>query len=295
MLMRPVGVNNAPLRANRVGRTQSKRSTPRATPIQRSSGEPTPIKYRGLLAGRISATISSISAMTGFGSPTLRPPIAQPATAADGNRGRAFPAQLGIHSALADAKERCLLLASVVSERVDAAGKPAMGAIGGISHCQGIRGQTDEMIERHHDIGSPTELQFHRQLRSELTVAAVDVGAKRDSVLANPHVPGQAENLEPPAIGEDGTIPTHEPMQPASGDEGFQTRSQHEVVGVGKDDLRARGAHFFWKQRLDGGLGTDRHERRGLDDSMEPWSFVPGGRRWRDRSQATRTETDEAS
>ena len=46
-----------------------------------------------------------------------------------------------------------------------------------------------------------------RQLRSELTVAAVDVGAKRHSVFADAHVPGQAENLEPAAIGQDRSRP----------------------------------------------------------------------------------------
>src|SRR5215213_5820153 len=66
-------------------------------------------------------------------------------------------------------------------------------------------------------------------------------------------------------------------MQPAGGDEGFQTRSQHEVVGVGKDDLRARGAHFFWKKRFDGGLGPDWHERRGLNDSVAGGHSSPAG------------------
>src|SRR5215212_5486765 len=133
------------------------------------------------------------------------------------------------------------------------------------------------MIEGHHDIRSPTELQFHCRLRCELMMAAVDVGAKRNSVLANSHVPGQAENLEPPAIGQDGSVPAHEPMQPAGGDEGFQTRSQHAVVGVGKNDLRPCGAYFFWKKGLDRALGPDRHERGSLDDSVAGGHSSPAG------------------
>jgi hypothetical protein len=49
------------------------------------------------------------------------------------------------------------------------------------------------------------------------------------------------------------------------------------VVGVGKDDLRPCGAHFFWKKGLDGGLGPDRHERRSLDDSVAGGHSSPAG------------------
>ena len=123
--------------------------------------------------------------------------------------------------ALTDAEKRRSLLAPTVSERVNAAGQPAMRAVGGVSHRGEIRRQTDEMIEGHHDVGSPTELHSYRQLRCEFPVAAVDVGAKRDAGFANPRIFSQAENLEPAAIGEDWTGPTHESMQPTSGDEGL--------------------------------------------------------------------------
>ena len=128
----------------------------------------------------------------------------------------------------------------------------------------------------------------------ELAVAAVDVRAKRHSVFADAHVPGQTENLESAAVGQDRSVPTHEPMQPARGDEGLQTRSQHEVVGIGEDDLRPGGTDLLRQQRLDRGLGANRHECRGLDHSMSrghPAAASPAGAiRW----QATRTGTAEA-
>ena len=69
-------VKSCPLRALRVGSTQSNRSMPRATDSTRSSGMPTPIRYRGRSAGSSAAVISATSYMTGVGSPTLSPPIA---------------------------------------------------------------------------------------------------------------------------------------------------------------------------------------------------------------------------
>ena len=47
----PVRVKAAWWRARRVGSTQSNISTPRQMPLIRSSGDPTPIKYQGLICG----------------------------------------------------------------------------------------------------------------------------------------------------------------------------------------------------------------------------------------------------
>lgn len=47
----PTVVRAVPLRAMRVGRTQSNMSTPLSTPSIRQSGVPTPMRYRGLSAG----------------------------------------------------------------------------------------------------------------------------------------------------------------------------------------------------------------------------------------------------
>ena len=78
MLMRPSGVKTDPFRASRVGSTQSNMSIPWATPFQRSSGEPTPMRYRGLSTGSSGMTMSIISAISALVSPTLRPPMAIP-------------------------------------------------------------------------------------------------------------------------------------------------------------------------------------------------------------------------
>jgi hypothetical protein len=49
----------------------------------------------------------------------------------------------------------------------------------------------------------------------------------------------QAEHLEPAGVGEDGTLPVHEPVQPAVRTDHFDAGTQHQVEGVAEDDLCA--------------------------------------------------------
>ena len=74
----PSEVNSSPCRAARVGSTQSIMSTPIPAYCAISSGVPTPIKYRGLSAGRCWTVASATSRVTSRGSPTLNPPMAYP-------------------------------------------------------------------------------------------------------------------------------------------------------------------------------------------------------------------------
>src|SRR5476651_2024765 len=78
ILITPCVVNNIPLRPLRVGITQSNISMPRSMPSNKFHGVPTPIKYLGLEAGKISQHISVKSYIISSGSPTLNPPIALP-------------------------------------------------------------------------------------------------------------------------------------------------------------------------------------------------------------------------
>src|SRR6266550_736296 len=75
-LRRPSLVRALPVRAVRVGRTQSNMSTPRVTTSITPSGSPIPMKYRGLSGGRNDAASEAASNIGPRASPTLRPPIA---------------------------------------------------------------------------------------------------------------------------------------------------------------------------------------------------------------------------
>ena len=49
----------------------------------------------------------------------------------------------------------------------------------------------------------------------------------------------EAEDLEAAAVGEDGTVPVHEPVQSPVLPDQIVARPQVEMVGVAQDDLRA--------------------------------------------------------
>src|SRR5947208_8112606 len=75
-LRRPSLVRALPVRAVRVGRTQSNMSTPRATTSSTPSGSPIPMKYRGRSAGRSGVAHAVVSNISSRSSPTLSPPSA---------------------------------------------------------------------------------------------------------------------------------------------------------------------------------------------------------------------------
>src|SRR3972149_4283060 len=106
----PSEVKTHPLRALRVGMTQSNMSTPCATPSTRSSGVPTPIRYRGLAPGSRCGVRALMGSISFLGLPD--------ADAADGiarethlhQRRQRFLAQVLEHSALHDAEQRIGIL-----------------------------------------------------------------------------------------------------------------------------------------------------------------------------------------
>ncbi len=88
---------------------------------------------------------------------------------------------------------------------------------------------------------------------------------KRSALVVDPGEPGEREDLEPAAVGQDGAVPVHEPVQPAKGLDHLAPGPQVEVVGVAQDDLGAGGRKLLGRHRLDRAERADRHEDRGLD------------------------------
>src|SRR2546425_1262478 len=76
--MSPQRVNSQPLRALRVGSTQSNMSMPAPTASMMSSGVPMPMRYLGLSKGIFGATWPRMRERSAFGSPTDSPPMAYP-------------------------------------------------------------------------------------------------------------------------------------------------------------------------------------------------------------------------
>ena len=74
--------------------------------------------------------------------------------------------------------------------------------------------------------------------RGELVHAAVEVRLEQDAVLVELAQVCQAESLEAAAVREDRAMPTHEIVKASQLVDHIYTRPQHEMIGVGQENLR---------------------------------------------------------
>ena len=78
----------------------------------------------------------------------------------------------------------------------------------------------------------------------------------------------QRDDLKAARVRQDRPIPGHELVQPAERGDPFVAGPQVEVVGVRQDDRGADSPNIVRIERLDGGVGADRHELGRLDDAV---------------------------
>src|ERR1043166_2308453 len=78
----------------------------------------------------------------------------------------------------------------------------------------------------------------------------------------------QREDLVTTAIGQNRSVPIHEPMQSAEMFDHVEPWPNKQVVGVSKNDLRIQFAQLAPADCFDRALRADRHERRGVDHAM---------------------------
>src|SRR2546425_6684858 len=78
----------------------------------------------------------------------------------------------------------------------------------------------------------------------------------------------RAEALEAATIGEDGAMPVHEEVQSTKIANQSGAWSQHQMVGVSKNDVRTSLAQLFRGDTFDAGLGADGHEDRRGDAAV---------------------------
>jgi len=92
----------------------------------------------------------------------------------------------------------------------------------------------------------------------------VDVRTECDPLLRDLSESGKRENLVAAGIGEDIASPARESVDAASRLNHIQTRSEHEMVGVGQYQAVAKRFKPLVRHRLDRGSGPNRHEGRDL-------------------------------
>jgi|GEM_PF-4714734 len=118
-------------------------------------------------------------------------------------------------------------------------------------------------IENHHDITSDDILDIHYLLRGKHVSRTIDVGLENHPLFLYLPQSRQTEHLKAPAVGEDVVIPVAETMEPSELPEYVNSRSQIQMVGVGKDEVVADLVHMLMIDTLYGSIGSHRHERRG--------------------------------
>src|SRR5271155_2062719 len=123
-----------------------------------------------------------------------------------------------------------------------AAPRPAQSQLHRSFRTRPISGILRAFIKRHNNIRAQADLRLHRALWPKEVWRAIEVRTKRHAFFGDLAQLVQAENLESAGIGQDGLRPRHEAMQPAQPSNGFDSRTQVEVIGIAEKNL---DAEFF--------------------------------------------------
>ena len=208
------------------------------------------------------------------GLPHRQPPDGEAVTGQLGDLLHVPHPQLRVGPALVDAEEHLLGIDTAglpVQPLVlrHAALQPAVGPGTGGLHIVEGGGVLDALVKGHGDVAAQIGLDLHGLLRSHEDPTSVDMGGEGDALLRYLTQAGQRKDLKSAAVGEDGAIPVHKPVQSAQLPHHPVSRPQVEVVGVGQLDLTAQRLQVVGGDRpLDGPLGPDIHKNRGLGSSM---------------------------
>ena len=142
---------------------------------------------------------------------------------------------------------------------------PGERAVDGAARLLGRGRQRDALVELHLDIRAEQALDLHGALGREDMRRAVDVRLKGDAGVGDLAQLRQAHDLEAARVRDDGALPAHEMVQAAQSGDALRTRPQHQVIGVGEDDVGAGRLELLGVEGLHGGGCPHRHEGRRAD------------------------------
>jgi hypothetical protein len=94
---------------------------------------------------------------------------------------------------------------------------PANGTFDGKSLLARRRVVRRAFVKDHRNIRAQDTLDFHGLLRTEKQRRAIQMRAEFNAVRLDLPDFGEAEDLEPAAVGQNRFFPIHEPVQPAGG------------------------------------------------------------------------------
>ena len=128
--------------------------------------------------------------------------------------------------------------------------------------------QPHAFVELHGDVGAEQNLHLDGALRRQCDHGAVEMGAERDALFLDFAQGRKRHHLKTAGIGQDRMRPAHERVQPAERRDPLGRRPQHQMIGVGEQDIGAGRAHIVMMHALDRRLRADRHERRRAHDAV---------------------------
>ena len=120
------------------------------------------------------------------------------------------------------------------------------------------------LVEDHYHVRAQVTLNLHRLFRAHEHLGTIDRRSEGHALFLDLAHGAQAEYLETTGVGEDRAFPLHEIVQAVVLLDHLGARTQPQVEGVAEDNLGAGGDDIARQHALDGAVGADRHERRGL-------------------------------
>ena len=128
-----------------------------------------------------------------------------------------------------------------------------------------VSGARCTFIKCHHDIGTYATLDVHHPLRGKQVARTVDMRLKGNPLFLHLSYTRQRKHLEATTVGQYGTIPTIELMEPTRRLKYFQTWTKIKVIGVSEDDLSLYlVAHITQMTGFHRAHRTNRHKNRSL-------------------------------
>ncbi len=267
----PVEVKSVPFRAFRVGRTQSKKSTPSITASRISSGVPTPIRYRGASSGRRGRVPSRISSITDLGSPTLSPPTANPWKS------------IWTRSLALSLRRSGYIPPWTMAKRAGSSSSPCLKTSfcpTGRPLCRGLhifigRRVGDTFVEDHGDVRTEGSLNLDHSFRTEKVERAIEMRLKGYSLLGNLPEITETEDLIASAVGQNGSFPMHEGMESSQSSNDFMSGPEVEMVGISQDGFHTHLHKLFRGKGFDRSLGSHGKKGRGRERTMRGLNSSP--------------------
>ena len=182
-----------------------------------------------------------------------------------GQRRHRLTTQIGVNTALDDAEQA---VAVAGDESLFGPRRPTHGQIRRVLGLVRRRGERRAFVKGHGDVRIQRMLDLHGPFGGQMVLAAVQMGLEGDTAFIDGAQLGQTHHLKAAGIGQDRPRPVHEAMQPAQPFHPFRAGPQHQMIGVGQQNLRAGGRHRLGHHGLDRGGGAHRHEGRGVDLAM---------------------------